>query len=128
MTLYVVYSLYVVFPLEEAKVFSWWLEGEEGKQGGKDCGWIKRWGDQSAPRLQDKGSGSMRPSQSVLLGPEQVRLSLLGFACASEVTFRNSFCSPLPPPPIPTTVTPHPRLQHLGATQVLEFNRCLPTM
>lgn len=45
MTLYVVYSLCVVFPLEEAKVFSRWLEGKEGKRGGKDCGWNKRWGD-----------------------------------------------------------------------------------
>ena len=100
MTLYVIYSLCVVFPLEETEVFSRWLEGQEGKQGGKDRDWNKRWGDQSAPRLQDKGLGSMCPSQPVLLGPEQARLSLLGFACASEVTFRNPFFSSLPPPPI----------------------------
>lgn len=41
-------------------------EGQEGKQGGKDGDWNKRWGDQSAPRLQDKGLGShvSRISQS----------------------------------------------------------------
>ena len=103
-TLYVVYFLCVVFPLEETEVFSRWLEGEEGKRGGKDRDWNKRWGDQSAPSLQDRGLGSMCPGQPVLLGPQQARLSLLAFACASEVTFRNPFFSSLPGPP----QSPHP--------------------